>query len=167
MKLEDYLVEDRDKIMLTKYVEKNKITLLYGGSGSNKIEFIVQHLNKNDIEPGFVGSDNVDKLGSNVRDRVVVVDNWKAFSNKIGGEYKAIDVLKKLIKEYNTTIVLIADMSSRTKNKPDMDIEIYRSIKGRLYIRETDGVLLIDNLRGYTGAKMIELREEPKLKEEY
>jgi archaellum biogenesis ATPase FlaH len=197
--------KQKKNVMITEYIEQNKITLIHGESGSGKTIFAIKHLNKNNIEPTLLDFDDnyedelaklgckvegiadgdlffdelirnkVDDDGTNkialfLKDKVVIIDTWRLFSNHIKDEHKAIDILNLLTDKYNVTIILLAhtEQFSGKNDEPDMSRDIYSHIKGRLYIRKimlTNSIkydLIIEKLRGYIGPKIINIREEKR-----
>jgi ABC-type lipoprotein export system ATPase subunit len=56
--LDKYTIKSKKKVMLTKYIEKNDVTLIYGKQGSGKKTFAICDLNINGIEPILMDFDN-------------------------------------------------------------------------------------------------------------
>ena len=163
LSLSKYIKIKEEKEMLTPYIEKNKITLIHGESGSGKTVFILEHLNSNAITPILLDFDDnepeeikemslectlvdgelfmedyPDNL-SLLENQVVIIDTWTLFHKYIGDENTAYNMLKKWTEKYNITIIILAHTQpfSGKEDKPEVADHIYRHIKARLYIRRT------------------------------
>ena len=186
-----YAKKEVKKSMLTPLIEENKIMLLHGESGSGKTTYIIQHLNEHDITPVLWDFDDneAEELESNncsadivdgyamlkatedeiktLAGRVVVFDTWQLLQSEVGGEEVAYHMLKEFTK-YGITVVIVAHTVpySGKEDRPDVKDEIYKHIKGRLYIRKTslkntiEYHLIIEKVRGYKGSKIKLLRED-------
>lgn len=190
--LEKYKKKEGAKSMLTPLVEENKILLIHGESGAGKTVFIVKHLNENGITPllfdlddneaeeleglnckcdmvdGYAMLESMEDADVEaLKGKVVIIDTWKLFQTEVGSEILAHEVLKNMCK-LGVTVVVIAHTTpfSGQNDKPDVLDEIYRHIKGRLYIRKTtlknavEYHLLIEKIRGYKGDKIVLIRAD-------
>ena len=196
--IHEYKKKEHQKMMLTPLIEESKITLLHGESGSGKTMFAIKHLNKNNIIPLLIDfddneDDELKELGLKaenidgemfaddlmnkhsdkkiLKDLVLIIDTWTLFCRYIGKEeIDAISILHKLSEEHSATIIILSHTVafSGKEDKPDMDNNVYRHIKSRLYIRRTtlkssiEYDLIIEKLRGYNGTKLLNIRTEKR-----
>jgi len=190
-----YKKKDGGKSMLTPLIEENKITLIHGESGAGKTIFILKHLNEHGIQPLLLDLDDneVEELealdcecdmidGYSIIEslkkdgmpeiqaltgKVVIIDTWYLFYTEIGSEEIAYEVLKEMTKHNITVIIVAHTVAYSGKNdRPDIKDEIYKHIKGRLYIRKTslkntiEYHLIVEKIRGYKGDKILLIRED-------
>lgn len=190
------------KSMLTPFVEENKVLLVHGESGVGKTIFIIKHLNDNNIKPllldlddneeeelaalncncdmidgySLIGQDSTAEELAALKGKVLIIDTWYKFHTEAGSEAKAYKDIEKMTALGITVIVLAHTIPySGKEDKPEMADEIYRHIKGRLYIRKTtlktmvEYHLLVEKIRGYKGDKLVFIRrdmsKEAKLKQ--
>ena len=190
--LNKYKKNDGAKNMLTPLVEENKILLIHGESGAGKTVYAIKHLNENGIIPLLLDLDDneaeeLESLGCKcdmvdgyamieamededvdaLKGKVVIIDTWTLFWSEIGDETLAHQVLKNMCAK-GVTVIVAAHTTpySGKEDKPQMLDEIYRHIKGRLYVRKTtlknmvEYHLLVEKVRGYKGTKIELIRSD-------
>ncbi len=185
--LEQFRPVAEPRVMLTELIEKNKTTLIHGESGAGKTVFSIEHLNLDGVKPILIdfddnGQESLNDMGLKVdvldgaalitelidnrnndvlaalRDEVVIIDTWTLFARHCGSEELAKKHMDTL-NDNGITIIIVSHTKpySNKEDVPDMESNVYRHIKARLYIRKTslkaavEFHLIVEKVRGFKG----------------
>lgn len=150
--LDKHIKQEESKDMLTNIIEKNKITLVHGESGSGKTIFAIKHLNEFDIEPILVDFDdntqaelkevgvkalivdghpfmtelldltNGEELRKELNGSVLIIDTWSLFYKEL--EISEDDALKLLEKltEVGLTIIVASHTTIYSGKEDSPDV---------------------------------------------